>query len=191
MGHLLLQQALSSGWCPGSCDWSVSVVPGQLRHWFYCLFHPLPDLNPIKYLWDTMYCCTHRCHIAPQTSQELTDALIRVWEEIPLETICHLISRVPRFCWECIQAHGVHTHYWTAVWVGLRKYDPVSDLIFPIGFSSLNGLIQVSTDVVTLSVFHELHSVIQKRFFDWNISFIEIWDTGFECYLCFFFYYSF
>lgn len=133
-GTLMDQQALGSCWCPGSCGWSVSVVPGQLRHWFYCFFHPLADLNPIKYLWDIMYCC----HVTPRTGQELTDALIQVWEKIPLEIICHLISSVPRFCRECIQAYGAHTHYWAhwaTVWVVLKKFDPVSDQIFPIGFS--------------------------------------------------------
>ncbi|KAI4875056.1 hypothetical protein NFI96_010050 [Prochilodus magdalenae] len=40
-----------------------------------------PDLNPIEHLWD----------IALQTVQELSDALVQIWEEIPQDTIHHLI----------------------------------------------------------------------------------------------------
>ncbi|KAG7462124.1 hypothetical protein MATL_G00199330 [Megalops atlanticus] len=53
-----------------------------------------------------------RCRqVVPQTVQELTDALVQVWEEIPQDTIRRLIRSMPRRCWECIQAHGGHTHY--------------------------------------------------------------------------------
>ena len=39
-----------------------------------------PDLNPIEHIWDIM------SHHPPQTVQELADALVQVWEEIPQET---------------------------------------------------------------------------------------------------------
>lgn len=42
-----------------------------------------PDLNPIEHSWDIMSCSIHQCHVAPQTVQELVDALVQVWEEIP------------------------------------------------------------------------------------------------------------
>ncbi|KAI3352323.1 hypothetical protein L3Q82_005290 [Scortum barcoo] len=38
----------------------------------------------------------HQRHVAPQTVQELADALVQVWEEIPQETIRHLIRSMPR-----------------------------------------------------------------------------------------------
>ncbi|XP_037534996.1 casein kinase II subunit alpha-like [Nematolebias whitei] len=50
-----------------------------------------PDLNPIEHIWDIMFRSVHQGHVAPQTVQELTDALIQVWEEIPQENICRLI----------------------------------------------------------------------------------------------------
>ncbi|KAI3368028.1 hypothetical protein L3Q82_026857, partial [Scortum barcoo] len=50
-----------------------------------------PDLNPIEHIWDIMSRSIHQRHIAPQTVQELADALVQVWEEIPQETIRHLI----------------------------------------------------------------------------------------------------
>ncbi|KAI4897740.1 hypothetical protein NFI96_018834, partial [Prochilodus magdalenae] len=55
-----------------------------------------PDLNPIEHIWDIMCRSIHQRHVAPQTVQELADALVQVWEEIPQETIRHLIRSMPR-----------------------------------------------------------------------------------------------
>uniref|UniRef100_A0A8C7DVR4 Tc1-like transposase DDE domain-containing protein n=1 Tax=Oncorhynchus kisutch TaxID=8019 RepID=A0A8C7DVR4_ONCKI len=41
-----------------------------------------PDLNPIEHIWDIMSRSIHQRHVAPQTVQELADALVQVWEEI-------------------------------------------------------------------------------------------------------------
>ncbi|KAI3358030.1 hypothetical protein L3Q82_003046 [Scortum barcoo] len=54
-----------------------------------------PDLNPIEHIWDIMSRSIHQRHVAPQTVQELADALVQVWEEIPQETIRHLIRSMP------------------------------------------------------------------------------------------------
>ena len=70
-----------------------------------------PDLNPIEHIWDIMSRSIHQRHVAPQTVQELADALVQVWEEIPQETSRHLIRSMPRRCREVIQARGGHTHY--------------------------------------------------------------------------------
>uniref|UniRef100_A0A3Q3FZ92 Transposase Tc1-like domain-containing protein n=1 Tax=Labrus bergylta TaxID=56723 RepID=A0A3Q3FZ92_9LABR len=70
-----------------------------------------PDLNPIEHIWDVMSRSIHQRHVAPQTVQELADALVQVWEESPQETIHHLIRSMPRRCREVIQARGGHTHY--------------------------------------------------------------------------------
>ncbi|KAL0173189.1 hypothetical protein M9458_033500 [Cirrhinus mrigala] len=63
-----------------------------------------PDLNPIEHIWDIMSRSIHQRHVAPQTVQELADALVQ-------ETIRHLIRSMPRRCREVIQARGGHTHY--------------------------------------------------------------------------------
>ncbi|KAL0148990.1 hypothetical protein M9458_055794, partial [Cirrhinus mrigala] len=63
-----------------------------------------PDLNPIEHIWDIMSRSIHQRHVAPQTVQELADALVQ-------ETIRHLIRSMPRHCREVIQACGGHTHY--------------------------------------------------------------------------------
>uniref|UniRef100_A0A673YCS7 Poly [ADP-ribose] polymerase n=1 Tax=Salmo trutta TaxID=8032 RepID=A0A673YCS7_SALTR len=72
-----------------------------------------PDLNPIEHIWDIMSHSIHQSHVAPQTVQELADALVQVWEEIPQETIRHLIRSMPRRCREVIQARDtlVPTHW--------------------------------------------------------------------------------
>ncbi|KAJ8277547.1 hypothetical protein GJAV_G00076470 [Gymnothorax javanicus] len=71
------------------------------RLWVY-----LGDLNPIEHIWDILSRSIHQRQVAPQTVQELADALVQVWEEIPQETIRHLIRSMPRHCREVIQAHG-------------------------------------------------------------------------------------
>ncbi|KAL0159510.1 hypothetical protein M9458_043235 [Cirrhinus mrigala] len=63
-----------------------------------------PDLNPIEHIWDIMSRSIHQRHLAPQTVQELVDALVQ-------ETIRHLIRSMSRCCREVIQARGGHTHY--------------------------------------------------------------------------------
>ena len=57
-----------------------------------------PDLNPIEHLWDIMFQSIRRRQVAPQTLQELRDALTQIWEDIPQDTICRLIRRMPRRC---------------------------------------------------------------------------------------------
>ena len=44
-----------------------------------------------------------RHQVLPQTVQELTDALIQVWDQIPKDTIHRLIRSIHR-CRECIEA---------------------------------------------------------------------------------------
>uniref|UniRef100_A0A8C5Q6F5 Transposase n=1 Tax=Leptobrachium leishanense TaxID=445787 RepID=A0A8C5Q6F5_9ANUR len=61
------------------------------------------DLNPIEHIWDIMSRSIHQ-----QTVQELGDALVQVWEEIPQETIRHLIRSMPR----CCRDSGGHTGTW-------------------------------------------------------------------------------
>ncbi|KAI4874218.1 hypothetical protein NFI96_005717 [Prochilodus magdalenae] len=46
-----------------------------------------PDLNPIEHLWDIVFRSIRRHQVALQTVQELSDALVQIWEEIPQDTI--------------------------------------------------------------------------------------------------------
>ncbi|KAG2456868.1 TCB2 transposase, partial [Polypterus senegalus] len=69
------------------------------------------DLNPIEHLWDIMFRSIRRRQVAPQTVQELSDALVQIWEDIPQDTIRRLIRSMPRRCQACIQSCGGHTNY--------------------------------------------------------------------------------
>ncbi|KAI3361146.1 hypothetical protein L3Q82_013345 [Scortum barcoo] len=68
-----------------------------------------PDLNPIEHIWDIMSRSIHQRHVAPQTVQELADALVQVWEEIPQEKIRHLIRsmQAPRESWQLPDSESV------------------------------------------------------------------------------------
>ncbi|KAI4895597.1 hypothetical protein NFI96_008461, partial [Prochilodus magdalenae] len=49
-----------------------------------------PDLNPTEHLWDIMFRSIRRHQVAIQTVQELSDALVQIWEEIPQDNIRRL-----------------------------------------------------------------------------------------------------
>lgn len=43
--------------------------------------------------------------------QELSDALVQIWEEIPQDTISVLIRSMPQLSQACSQASGDHMNY--------------------------------------------------------------------------------
>ncbi|KAI4881904.1 hypothetical protein NFI96_004087 [Prochilodus magdalenae] len=53
-----------------------------------------PDLNLIEHLWDIMFWFIRRHQVALQIVQELRDVLVQIWEEIPQDTIHHLIRSI-------------------------------------------------------------------------------------------------
>ncbi|KAI4876818.1 hypothetical protein NFI96_009587, partial [Prochilodus magdalenae] len=53
-----------------------------------------PDLHPIEYLWDIMFRSIQHHQVALQTVQELSDALVQIWEELPQDTIRRLIRSI-------------------------------------------------------------------------------------------------
>ena len=60
-----------------------------------------PDLDPIEHLWDIMSRTICQRNVAPQTVQELTDALMP----------CTMpVCPAYRHGMPCIQARGGHTH---------------------------------------------------------------------------------
>ena len=89
----------------------VCPVPARGRHWCYGLS---PDLNPIEHIWDIMSRSIHQRHVAPQTVQELADALVQEHSQ------AFLIRSIPRHFREVIQAREGHTYYWASFWLFLR-----------------------------------------------------------------------
>ncbi len=63
-----------------------------------------PYLNPIEHLWNIMFRSIRCCQVAPQTVQNLSDALVQIWEEIPQNTIRWFIRSMPWHYQSCIQA---------------------------------------------------------------------------------------
>lgn len=70
-----------------------------------------PDLNPIEHVWDQLDRRVRKRPNPPQTIQELTQALIEEWENIPQESLRRLVRSMPRRCEEVIRARGGHTRY--------------------------------------------------------------------------------
>ncbi|KAI4877436.1 hypothetical protein NFI96_026930, partial [Prochilodus magdalenae] len=54
----------------------------------------LPDLNLIEHLWDIMFRSIRHHQVALQTVQELSDALVQIWKEMPQDTIHRLIRSI-------------------------------------------------------------------------------------------------
>jgi len=55
-----------------------------------------PDLNPVEHLWDDSDRRVHSRQSAPQTLQELQQALEQDWRRIPQDRIRRLIESMTR-----------------------------------------------------------------------------------------------
>ncbi|KAI4901531.1 hypothetical protein NFI96_009958 [Prochilodus magdalenae] len=56
-----------------------------------------PDLNPLEHIWDIMSRSIHQCHVAPQTVQELADALVQFTHITSLLRSLHWLPVAARF----------------------------------------------------------------------------------------------
>ena len=69
------------------------------------------DLNPIEHAWDMLQTAVSSCPVQPASVQELIQALLVEWDQIPQYKIRRLISSMRRHCQAVIEARGHHTHY--------------------------------------------------------------------------------
>ncbi len=102
-----------------------------------------PDLNPIEHLWDIMFRFIRSRQVAPQTVQEINDALVQIWEEIRQDTIRRLFRSMLRHCQECTQARGGNTNYWVPFWVAAVTFQQnglACCIIFSLWFSGGLGI---------------------------------------------------
>ena len=69
-----------------------------------------PDLNPIEHAWDMLQTAVSSHPVQPSV-QELRQALLEEWDQIPQYKIRRLISSMRRRCQAVIEARGHHTRY--------------------------------------------------------------------------------
>ena len=70
-----------------------------------------PDRNPIKHAWDMLQTAVSSRPVQPASVQELRQALLEEWDQIPQYKIRRLISSMWRRCQAVIEARGHHTRY--------------------------------------------------------------------------------
>ena len=70
-----------------------------------------PDLNPIEHAWDMLQTAVSSRPMQPASVQELRQALLEEWDQIPQYKIRRLISSMQRRCQAVIGAWGHHTRY--------------------------------------------------------------------------------
>ena len=108
--------AMKAYWC-----WRSGYLHnGIMMFWFQ---HPSDPFIAVRFLVivnSTMTAVRYWDEIRSAIVLELSDALIQVWEEIPLEIIHRLIRSMSRCCQE--QALRGHTHYWVILWFAMIKF---------------------------------------------------------------------
>lgn len=70
-----------------------------------------PDLNPIEHAWDELERCVKRRSPPPITLQELKQALMEEWENIPQHRLRNLVCSMPNRLTAVRRARGGNTKY--------------------------------------------------------------------------------
>ena len=70
-----------------------------------------PDLNPIEHLWDNLDTRVRQRQNPPGNVNELRDALLEEWNNIPQAQINNLIHSMRRRCQAVSNARSGHTRY--------------------------------------------------------------------------------
>ena len=70
-----------------------------------------PDLNPIEHVWNMLQVALSRRRAQSTTVEELGNALLEEWNNLPIGNIRVLIDSMTRRCQAVIDARGGHTQY--------------------------------------------------------------------------------
>ena len=70
-----------------------------------------PDLNPIEHAWDMLQTAVSSRTVQPAFLQELRQALLQEWDQIPQYKIRRIISNMQRRCQAVTEARRHHTRY--------------------------------------------------------------------------------
>ena len=71
-----------------------------------------PDCNPIEHLWDELGRAISSMDNPPQNLDELCQALLGKWAQIPVQCLRRLVASMPRRLAAIIGARGGNTRYW-------------------------------------------------------------------------------
>ena len=71
-----------------------------------------PDCNPIEHLWDELGRAISSMDNPPQNLDELRQALLDKWAQIPVQRLQRLVASMPRRLAAIIAARGGNTQYW-------------------------------------------------------------------------------
>ena len=69
------------------------------------------DMSPIEHLWDELDRRVRARRQPLGNVNELTNALINEWNNIPQQAIAKLVLSMRRRCTACIAANGSYTRY--------------------------------------------------------------------------------
>ena len=89
------------------------ITDQYLEQATFCMEWPArsPDLNPLEHAWDMLQTAVSSRPVQPASVQELRQALLEEWDQIPQYKIRRLISSMRRRCQAVIEAWGHHTRY--------------------------------------------------------------------------------
>ena len=71
-----------------------------------------PDCNPIEHLWDELGRAISSMDNPPQNLDELRQALLDKWAQIPVQRLQRLVASMPRQLAAIIAARSGNTRYW-------------------------------------------------------------------------------
>ena len=94
----------------------------------------LPDCNPIEHLWDELDPAISSMDNPPQNLDELRQALLDKWAQIPVQRLQRLLASMPRRLAAIIAARGGNTWYWP----GTHKMRPPGSVTKKIIFVQPN-----------------------------------------------------
>ena len=84
-----------------------------------------PDCNPIEHLWDELGRAISSMDNPSQNLDELRQALLNKWAQIPVQRLQRLVASMPRRLAAIIAARGGNTRYWP----GTHKTRPPGQLL--------------------------------------------------------------
>ena len=102
-----------------------------------------PDCNPIEHLWDELGQAISSMDNPPQNLDELRQALLDKWAQIPVQRPQRLVASMPRRLAAIIAARGGNTRYWP----GTPKTRPPGSVTKKIIFVPPNLLQLSSSDI--------------------------------------------